>query len=64
MIFVPGGAMDIALKSNVPKFCAYANNIGFVLDVLSKFIVIYVFSLSNTTNKSDFFSTDTNPSTK
>ena len=56
--------MDIALKSNVPKCCAYANNIGFVLDVLSKFIVIYVFSLSNTTNKSDFFSTDTNPSTK
>ena len=43
MIFVPSGAMGVALKSNVPKIGAYANNIGFVLDVLSKFIFIYAF---------------------
>ena len=28
--------MSVALKSNVPNICAYANNLVFVLDVLRK----------------------------
>ena len=32
--------MGVALKSNVPKICAYADNLGFVIDVISKFIVV------------------------
>ena len=32
--------MVVVLKSNVPKICAYADNLVFVLDVLNKCIVI------------------------
>ena len=32
--------MDVALKSNVSNICAYANKIGYVLDVCNKFVVI------------------------
>ena len=32
--------MGVALKSNVPNIYSYADNLGFVIDVLSKLIVI------------------------
>ena len=35
--------MGVALKSNVLNICACTNNLGLVLDVLSKFIVISVY---------------------
>ena len=38
--FVPGGAMIVALKTNSPKFCAYANNLGFFCEVHKRFMVI------------------------
>ena len=40
IIFVPGGAMGVVLKSNVLKIFAYADNIGFIIYVLNKCIVI------------------------
>ena len=56
--------MGVALKSNVPKICSYANNLGFVLDVLSKFIFIYaLFTIQNHNKTGKLFSTDTNPAT-
>ena len=45
--------MGVAFKSNVTKIFTYANDLGFVLDVISKCIVISVFSLSDTKNKSE-----------
>ena len=60
MILVRGGAMGVPFKSNVPMICAYANNLGFVLDVIGNSIV----SLSNTTKKRIFLSTDANTDKK
>ena len=39
--FFPDGAMGVALKLNVPKTCSCADNLGFVLDVSNRFMVIY-----------------------
>ena len=52
--------MGVVLKSNVPKICAYTNNLGFVLDVRSNFIVISdCFTIRHLLS-----STDANPATK
>ena len=42
IIFVPSGSMGAVLKSNCPNICAYADNLGFVLDVpLEVFWVLF-----------------------
>ena len=33
--------MGVEFKSNTPKICAYADNIGFVCEVRKRFIAIY-----------------------
>ena len=42
-IFVPGGAMVVALKPNVPKISPYTDNLGFVLDFCNKCFVDFSF---------------------
>ena len=57
--------MDVSLKSNFRKICAYANNFGFVLDVLSKFMVIFAsLTISHHKQIGKLLSTDANPATK
>ena len=62
IIFVPGGAMGVVLKSNVPKICAYADNIGFVIDFINKCIVISAcFTIRHHKLIGILLSTDDNP---
>ena len=61
IILVPGGAMGVVLKSNVLKICAYADNIGFVIYVLNKCIVIPAcFTIRHHKSIGFFLSTDDN----
>ena len=57
--------MGFALKPNVPKICAYADNIGFIRDVRKRFIVISVcFTIQHHKLNGKLLSTDARPSIK
>ena len=63
--FVPGGAMGVALKSNCLKICKYADNLGFVINVLNKLIVISnCLTILHHKYIGKLLSTDSNPDTK
>ena len=62
IILVPGGAMGVVLKSDFPKICAYYDNIGFIIYVLNKCIVIPAcFTIRHHKSIGILLSTDDNP---